>query len=877
VLRLLKIICLLFVFFSHIASSQDLLTRIINLEIKSQSSQELLTILTRDYNIPISYSANLIPADKIIYLDDEETLKSILDKIIDNEFLDYKLMGKRILIIPSKKRRSLKYTFSGKVNDGVSGQLLIGANISVKNTQQGTNSNDYGFFSITLPKGQHTIQISHVGYLSQTIDLDLNGNHRMEVSLIPKNTKLEEVLVSSYDYEAGLSAVIPGVNILDDKLLSDIPYFLGEVDVLQGALTLPGVTNLGEDAEGLNIRGGVVDENLILLDDAVLYNVNHFYGLISIFNPEIISKAKIYKGNFPSSNGGRTSGLVHVRQRKGNDKELKVSGGIGFASGKLTVEGPIKKENSSFLISGRSSYLDLGLRLFNDREISNSRAIFQDFNTKLFFDFDKKNDLSFSAYFGNDRNRIGFGETNVWGNRMASLQWSHIHTPKHFTNVTSYFSNYTTKVTDPREAGSFTSTSRINDYAVKADHSIFTAPNNSIHLGISGIFHRFKPGDRLPLSESVSTNPVRLQTEHALEYALYASNEYNYRDKLLLNYGVRFSGLLALGKRNVFVYRADEPRSIENIIDTLQFNSWEVSKHYSGIEPRLALNYKINPGNAFKMGYSKNFQYISLISNTLTPSPTDIWKLSDTHITPTKSHQLTMAFNKIFNGFDLSIEGYYKRLDNIVEFKDGANLSFNRSIETEVVNGRGRAYGLEFYLKKSILNFTGWISYTFSRSEIQIDSQFPDEEVNNGEFFPANNDRKHDLSITGIYKISERWSVSGNFIYNTGRPITLPSGKIDFENFIVPKFESRNNGRLTDYHRFDLSFRLEGKKDKTKKNGAIKKKEDYWTFSIYNVYNRKNAFSFLFRQDEENPTETDVLQYSILGSIIPSVTYNFRF
>ncbi|CAM9956396.1 unnamed protein product [Chrysoparadoxa australica] len=583
------------------------------------------------------------------------------------------------------------------------------------------------------------------------------------------------------------------------------------------------------------------------------------------------------KGFMPPSYGGRVSSVITINQKEGNDVEFHITGGAGMVSARLIAEGPIKKKVSSFIISARQSIADLSVLGNNSSGLSKNTANFQDFNAKLNWKLNTNNTLHLSGYFGNDRNRTGLNAIRNWGNRNVSLRWNHLFGPRMFSNFTSTVSEYAYRVTDPQEAGSFVGRSSIINYSSKADFSYSTSTQSELTFGLGTIYHRLLPGERIPFDENASSKPFSLDTENAFESFAYIGHELEIGNRFKMLYGLRYSSLINQGPGAVYQYDPTQERNVSNITDTTLYNKGEIVKYYDGIEPRLSTNFTLNESQSIKASYSRTFQYLHLISNTVIPSPTDIWKISDTYVPPIRSDHYSLGFyqNLRQNMYEASIEVYYKYLNNIIEYKNGANLLFNPNVETEVLLGIGRSYGTEFFIKKNKGRLTGWISYTLSRTELKVNTPFPNQAVNSGRFFPANHDKLHDLSVVSILKVGERWALSGTFNFSSGRPITLPAGKYEFEGNLVPHFQGRNQNNLPAYHRLDLSAKLNGRK--SRKDGSPKKIQDYWTLVLYNVYGRANAYSLIFRKSETNPNLTETVPFTIFDSPIPAITYHFKF
>jgi hypothetical protein len=831
----------------------------------SYSLIEALDSLQKEFQI--AYSADKLK-NVDIAIRKESTIRSFLNQLQQQKVLEYREKDGQIIISPYEAKY---YTINGVLKDAETGEHIIGASVLVAGTSYGTFTNGYGYYSITLKEGDYTLRFSHVGYRSQVVDLSLGKNTYLKVLISPLVKTLDEVEVNSIASDINITENIPSINrIYISKTDGQIPYFLGEVDVIQNALLQPGIRAIGEDASGIHVRGGGVDQNLTLLDEATIYNPNHFYGLISVFNPEAVNDIRIMKGFIPPSYGGRASSVVEVRQKEGNSNKLSYSGGIGILSARGLVEGPIKKGKSSFLLSGRQSLLSLSIDDFASTSVRRNRIRFQDLNLKINARPSTRNTYYLSAYYGNDRNAVGLNSTRRWGNRMLNFRWNHLFNPKLFSNLSTFISEYNYRIESIEEPGAFIGRSKITDLSIKYDMAFAFNPKNEITLGFSSILHRLAPGSREPLDQEANTNPLELDKEQGLESAAYLGHDVTI-GKIGLNYGLRYSLLHNLGPGKVFIYEEGVPLSDTSIVDTLNFSPGRLINSFRTPEPRLAINWMINEKNSLKASFSRTAQYIHLISNTVTPAPTDIWKLSNNYIPPLLSDQYTLGFYKNFkdNTWEFSSEIYYKNIDNNIQYKNGADLVFNENIETELLLSKARAYGLELYVRKQKGKLKGWASYTLSRAESRLD------ENNGDQYILENHDKTHDFSTSWNINITPRLSASANFIYSTGIPVTLPTDKYVIENNLIPHFEDRNNSRLPDYNRLDLSLRLDGKK--LKKNGEKRKNRDYWILTVYNVYARKNAYSYFFRESQANPGQGEIVKYSIFGTIIPAITYNFKF
>lgn len=846
--------------------SQSMLDTKLNLPAGEYFLLEVLDKLRED-SIQIAFSSNKIP-NNLIKIKRNFTLGDFLDGLKNDQIVTYSIQSNQLLISPYIKR---SYTINGILKNQETGEHVIGAAIQVVGTKLGTTTNGYGYYALSLEEGTYIIKFSHIGFNSVETEIELNKNIYHKISISPSIIQLDEIQINSVSEDYNISNNVPSVSTISiSSAEGQIPYFLGEVDVIQNALLQPGIGAIGEDASGIHIRGGDVDQNLILLDEATIYNPNHFYGLISIFNPEAVNDVRIMRGFIPASYGGRSSSVIEVRQKEGNTNKLSYSGGIGLLSARGLIEGPIKKDKSSFLLSGRQSLLNLSIDDFGSTSVRRNRIRFQDLNMKINSRPNSSNTFYLSGYLGNDRNTTGFNSVRNWGNRMVNFRWNHLFTPRLFSNFSAFVSQYNYRIENSEEPGAFVGRSRITDFSLKADLTYTMSKTNDINFGFNSIFHRLAPGIREPFDPDATTNSLELDKEHGLESALYLGHE-SQLGKIHLNYGVRLSMLHNFGPGEVFTYQENIAKHDSTILDTLSFSKGEVVNFYKTLEPRIALNWRLNKNTSIKASYSKTAQYLHLISNAVTPSPTDIWKLSDTYITPTITHHYSLGLykNVIKNRWEFNSEIYYKDIRNSIQYKNGADLIFNENIETELLLSRGRSFGLELYLRKKFGKLNGWVSYTLSRAESRLDEN---DEQN---FVLENHDKLHSFSTTWNMKLSSRLSASSNFVFNTGIPVTLPTDKYVFEDNFIPHFNERNNARLPNYHRLDLSVKYNGKQ--LKKDGSARKNKSYWIFTIYNVYARQNAFSYFYRESLSNPGQAEIVQYSIFGTIIPAVTYNFKF
>ena len=768
-----------------------------------------------------------------------------------------------------------KYTLSGYLKDKDSGEDLIGAAVYVPELGLGTTANVYGFYSLTLPEGNYTIEFSFIGYEKVTKEVGLNKDTKLNLELGTNAEVLQEVVVTGEREDKNVTDVQMSVESISMETIQKIPQLLGEADVVKSIQLRPGVTTVGEGAAGFNVRGGNIDQNLILLDEAPIFNSSHLFGFFSTFNPDAIKDAQLYKGGIPARYGGRLSSVFDVRQREGNMKEFHGQGGLGVLFSRLTLEGPIAKNKASFLVSGRRSYADLFLRLTED--FKENQAFFYDLNAKINWRANDKNRFYLSGYFGRDV--FGFGEefNTYWGNVSVSGRWNHLFNDKLFSNFTAFYSNYSYALGVPEGTNAFEWTSNIENYNVKADFTYYLNPSNTLEFGVNGLLYRFQPGRAEGIGDNSFFNVIQVPIERAIEPAIYVSNE-QVIGPFTLKYGLRYSHFFNVGTTTVNYYEDGIPTQPEDIVRTEEVGDWESIADYGGFEPRLAVNYLLNERSSVKASYMRTRQYLHLVTNTASATPIDVWKPAGKYVEPATADQVAVGYFRNFknNIFEFSAEAYYKEMNDLLDYKNGAELLLNSNVETEFLSGDGRAYGLELMLEKRKGKFTGWIAYTLSRSEVQVegytvgDYTASADGINLGEWYPSNWDKTHDLTLVGNYEINEKWDISGTFSFMTGRPITYPQGRYVFDGKIIPNFRYRNNDRIPAFHRLDLSavYKLPNKGKRFQSSLA---------FGIYNVYGRRNPYSIFLRQNEFTANQSEAVRLSIVGVPVPSVTWNFKF
>jgi hypothetical protein len=753
----------------------------------------------------------------------------------------------------------IRYSINGTVRDKSTGETLIGASVFLlEQRAAGATTNAYGFYSITAPPGNYTLIVSYTGYDPDTIKVSLSGNTSVPINLATIGSTLEEVVVSSRRKDDNVRMPLMGVQKLSVSEIRNVPVIFGEKDVLKTIQMLPGVKSAGEGNSGFYVRGGGADQNLILLDEAPVYNASHLLGFFSVFNSDAIKDLTLYKGGMPAEYGGRLSSVVDIKMNDGNNKAYHVSGGLGLISSRLNVEGPIVKEKGSFSISARRTYADLFLKLSSDSSINSSSLYFYDINAKANYKINEHNRIYLSGYFGKDN--LGFNNTFGidYGNTTATARWNHIFNRRLFSNTSFIYSKYNYNIKVKSGSNDVTFASNIKDYSLKEDLQYFINTGNKINFGLNVIHHTVSPGIA-SASESSSFNSLDLQKKYSLESAAYVSHDFSPTDKLKINYGLRFSVFNVLGPGTFYTYDKEG-----NTIDSAMYSGGKTVKNYLNLEPRFSASYQLNEVSSVKAAYTRNVQNMHLLSNSTSNSPTDLWLPSSNNIKPEIADQVSLGYYRNFkdNKYEFSSEVYYKKMQNQIDYRNGAQLIANENVESQLLFGKGRAYGWELFLKKKTGKLTGWISYTLSRTELQIDS------INSGKYYPAKQDQTHNIALVGIYQASKKWTLSANWVYNTGNAVTFPSGKYEVNGLTAFYYTERNGYRMPANHRLDFSATLQGKK--------TKKFESSWTFSLYNVYGRQNAYTIQFEKDPDDATRTKAVQTSLFRWV-PSVTYNFKF
>ena len=777
----------------------------------------------------------------------------------------------------SKTFSQEKYTISGTITDVKNNETLIGVNISILELKTGITTNEYGFYSITLPKGTYKIIVSNLGYRPNEETIELNKNTKFNSQLSNNEQILEEVVIDNKKTKTNIRSTEMSANKLSISTIKKMPVVLGEVDVLKSLLLLPGVTNAGEGASGFNVRGGGADQNLILLDEATIFNSSHVFGFFSVFNPDAIKDLKLYKGGIPAKFGGRASSVLEIYQKDGNSNKFSMNGGIGLVSSRLLAEGPIAKGKGSFLVGGRGSYAHLFLKL--SPEFKENTAYFYDLNAKLSYKLNSNNNLYLSGYFGRDVFGISKSFVNTYGNTTMNLRWNHLFSDKLFSNLSLVYSDYYYGL--KLDLVGFNWDSGIKNYNIKYDFKNYLSDKTKLNFGVNGIYYEFNPGTLSPSKPNSGINFQQLGKKNAFEPALYIDVENKISNNFSINYGLRSSMFYRLGASKVYAYTDNEAVSydpnlkIYSEAKPIGFKNYESGKSielFNNLEPRFSASYAFSDTKSIKISYNRMVQYLQLITNTSSPTPLDVWTPSDNFIKPQIADQVAAGYFTNFNEDNYSIEAetYYKKIQNRLDYIDGAQLIANENIERIILNGQMRTYGLELMLRKNKGDFTGWISYTLAKSEQQTPGRKAGEVgINNSQWYNSAYDKLHNLAVTASYKLNEKWSFGSNFAMQSGQPVTYPNGQYNYLGLTIPSYALRNSDRLPLYHHLDLSATLTSRKNKTRNW------QSEWVFSVYNVYNRRNAASIGFRQNTDTGNN-EAVKTSIFG-VVPAISYNFKF
>jgi len=763
-----------------------------------------------------------------------------------------------------------KANLAGHLRDAKSGEPIIGASVYIESPLVGTTSDEYGYYSLTLPTGHHELKVKAIGLQNTRRQIMLYSDGKLDIEIAEDVRTLKEVLVEA-EKDRNVSGMQMGMERLDIRTIKQVPTAFGETDIMRVVLTLPGVKSVGEGSTGINVRGGSTDQNLILFNDATIYNPSHLFGFFSAFNPDVLKTVELYKSGIPARYGGRLSSVLEVMGRDGNKKSFAGSGGIGLMTSRLTLEGPIQKDKTSFIIGGRSTYSDWLLKKLPNKSFNESEASFYDINAHISHEINEKNTLYLTGYRSKDRFKLAADTVYQFTNQTASIKWKHIFRNQLYGVLTGAHSHYDYNVTSEKNPVNASElTFGLNQANLQADFSYFPTSKHNIDFGASSIFYNVNAGSRMPTGSESLVTPDRLQTERGLESAIYASDRFDISPRFSVIFGLRYSAFKALGPRQVYTYAPGASKSEGTIQDTATYKSGESFATYHGPEYRLSARLGLTDNSSVKLSYNRLRQYIHMLSNTTTMSPTDIWKLSDANIKPQVGDQVALGYYHNFraNTIEFSVEGYYKWMQDFLDYKSGATLVMNPHIETDVASAEGKAYGVEVMLKKATGKLNGWVSYTYARTLVRVDDPETGEKINGGAYYPSNYDKPHDFTLISNYRFSQRFSTSLNFTYSTGRPITLPLAKYYIGNSPRVFYSDRNAYRVPDYYRLDFAMNIEG-------NHKIKKlAHSSWTLAVYNLTGRQNPYAIYFKSENG---KINGYKLSIFGRPIPTITYNFKF
>lgn len=870
----IAIILLLLIMVQSQAHAQNILEKKLSIQIKDEFLKNALDKITTASGIKFTYNEQIAKSKiKITVIAKDKMLKEILTTAFVDQPLIFSQLDQEIFIRfdPSKTKKvnagpaanpalaQEKHTISGVIKSQSTGETLIGATIKVSgNTQLIAISNEYGFYSMSLPNGNYSIEVKTVGAKPYQQDIVLDQNMTLNIAMEDAQNQLETVTVTAAGAQRNIKNTQMGMERLSIAETKSVPVLLGEPDVIKTLQLLPGVKTGSEGNGGMFVRGGGADQNMILLDEAPVYNASHLLGFFSTFNSDAIKNVTLYKGGMPAQYGGGLSSVLDVKMNDGNNQKFGVNGGIGLIAARINIEGPIQKGKSSFLISARRTYADMFLKLSSDTSLKNTELYFYDLNLKANYILGDKDRLYVSGYFGKDvltsDNLSGIN----WGNTTSTLRWNHIFSSKLFSNTSVIFSNYNYKIRANNDENSLTLFSQIRDWNFKEDMQWYANDKNTVSFGINSIYHTIKPGEVQATGNSgyISQN---LQNRFSLENAAYISNTWKASNRFSLTYGLRVSAFSIFGKGDYYTLDNDG-----DVTGTTSYKSGELVKTYVNLEPRLAASYQINSSTSIKASFVRNAQNLHLISNSNSASPTDRWVASTNLIKPELSDQVSLGYYKniLGNAFEFTAETYFKTLQNQIDYRNGADIFTNKPIETQLLFGKGRAYGLELLLRKKTGRLTGWIGYTLSKTERKIDG------INNNEWYNARQDKTHDISVVTIYQLSKKWTVSANWVYATGNAITFPNGKYTMLGQSYYYFSERNADRMPAYHRLDLGA--------TRLLKQTKKFSSELSFSLYNAYGRKNPYRITFQDSETDPNKTEAIR-TTLFRFIPSISYNFKF
>jgi hypothetical protein len=867
-------------FSNKMTFAQDSLQIVISENYNVKPLKDIINELEDKHPLYFFYKENWIANTFVTAKSDSLTIYEFLDKIFEETGITYEFNSNYVILFKKTRKNKLgnwnqvpkEVTLSGYVIDPNTGYPIVGATIYIIELNDGTITDGNGFYKYKLMTGEYHIEVSSTGLLTEKQHFFLSEDLEMNFEMLERLIRIKEINIKEEADDDNIAGTQMGKTLLSIKTLKHMPAVLGEVDIVRTLVLLPGVSTIGEATSGYNVRGGSPDQNLILFDNAPIFNASHFFGFYSAFNTDAVKDVALYRSGIPARFGGRISSVLNVAQKEGNSKKFTGNGGLGFILSRLTLEGPIIKGKASFIVGGRITYSDWILNKLPNADLQNSSAHFYDVNAKINHKINDNNRFSISAYLTTDGFKLASDTLFEWGAANATMKWYHAYSDKFASDFNVVFSNNFSNISGLEKDTGYELKTGIKCYGFSSDFAYYPNTRHKIDFGATAMRYSFLTGELVPDSKFSSINEFKIPDEQSLETAIYFSDEFIINGRISILYGLRYSLFLNLGPGDVATYNEDFPKSTGTILNTKQYDKNSIIKYYHGLEPRFSFKYSFTEKNSTKISYQRMRQYLHLISNTTSIKPIDVWKTSDSHIKPQIGDQVALGYFHNFssNEIETSIEFYYKKIQNILDYKAGARLLLNEQLETDLLEGNGRAYGIEISLRKNKGRLTGWASYSFSRTERQIDGGAREEKINNGHYYPSDYDKPHDFTMVAKYIINRRLSFNLNFTYSTGRPLTVPSSKYAVDNiWAIANYSERNTSRIPDYHRLDISFTYSGN---LKRN---KKWDNSWTFSIYNIYGRRNAYSVFFKPVDNAPPQAYKL--SIFGSPVPSLTYNFKF
>ncbi len=901
---LLKVIFsfLLLIFLNQTILAQSIQEKIINGKFQKTNLQDFFNSIEKEYNIHFYYRSEWIKPYVINQEFNNTPLIQALNLIFEKQPLTFRFFQNNSVVIfpkgsdgrnladgeepevlvigdPLNIGRYSTAQLKGKILEGKNSEPLTGAVVFDPQTGIGTTTNSQGKYELDLPTGDHTLQVSFMGYevLNQKIKLIESGTANFE--LFEESHNLDEVTITGDDTKASKSQM--SMVKVNSRILKELPVLMGEADIIKSMVMMPGVQSVGEMSSGFNVRGGNNDQNLILMDGAPVFNTSHLFGFFSMINPDAVKDVTLFKGGIPASYGERISSIMDVQLKEGNTENIKFYGGIGLINSRFTLEGPFaKKKKSTFLIGGRTTYSDWIMRQSKNAQFLNSVAHFYDINGTLNLALGTNNNLKLMGYVSNDVFNLNSNSLYTYGNIIGSANWKVNISKKLISNLNLAYSKYDFKLNqqDPNvKEDDYTLATGLEYGSMKYILSWLPNDKHRINSGFQTIGYKIYPGEITPSGSPSNINTETVANERSIELGAFIDDDIDLSASTAINIGLRYARFMSMGPTTVLKYDPAQTINSGSVIDSTVFGNWETAKIYQGLEPRLSFKFNLNSGGSVRLSYQRMHQFMNQISNTSVMSPADFWKSSDSHIKPLVSDQFAIGLFKTPKKglFETSAEVYYKKLQNLLEYKNGAVLVMNHHIEADIINADGYSYGFELFAKKNSGRLNGWVSYTYSRTMRQTDNNFPDEVINDRKYYPSVYDKPHDLSTVLNYQISRRWRFSGNFVISSGRPITLPEQKYDFEGKQVVYYSERNKYRMPPYHRADVSITL----DQNLRRRRMWKGS--WTFSIYNLYGRKNPYSVFYRKDasiqQASKTQYSIYKLSAIGVPVPSITYNFKF